>query len=232
MALLIRLDIDRPYGKRPAAKHILSRISSDYYFPKIRRLGYLSELGTILGWLNEARSRAYVFFRRCTLPSQPILELIEDGQHEIGLHLEDSRSFATFRKEREALEQHLGRQVFSFSKHGSGKGKFGFSHYPPYEPERYIEWAQKDSMKVFFGNLEDPTIEPSRYCGGLTVYPSAFWLEPPWRDTDRFPVDWLLDAARQRDVVLLVHPENVLADDGLVDDFQRIISALESRILV
>jgi hypothetical protein len=31
--------------------------------------------------------------------------------------------------------------------------------------------------------------------------------------------------------VLLVHPENVLADPRLVADFKRVIGSLESRIL-
>jgi hypothetical protein len=61
------------------------------------------------------------------------------------------------------------------------------------------------------------------------IFPSAFWLEPYWRDTTRFTVDWLLDRARHQDIVLLVHPENVLADPGLVADFKKVIGASETR---
>ena len=74
MALIIRIDVDGPYGRRPFARHCLSRLSSDLYFPKIAGLGYLAELRTMLDWLNAEGARAYVFFRRCTLPSSPILE--------------------------------------------------------------------------------------------------------------------------------------------------------------
>jgi hypothetical protein len=231
MALIIRIDVDRPYGRRPLVRHFLSRLSSDLYFPKLAGFGFLAELEMMLGWLNEAKARAYVFFRRCTLPSKPLLARLEAGRHEIGLHLENSRSFDTFREEIRIIEDHFGKKVLAVSKHGSGGSKFGFHHYAPYEPERYVEWAQRTSMRLFLGNLQDPTVEPTQVHNGLRVFPSAFWLEPHWRDTHKFTVDWLLERARHQDIVLLVHPENVLADRMLVDDFKRLICNLESRVI-
>lgn len=231
MSLIIRIDVDRPYGRTPVTRHILSRLSSDLYFPKIAGLGFLSELETMLTWLNEASARAYVFFRRCTLPSQSVLDLIDAGRHEVGLHLENSRSFATFVQEAQLVESHAQRKVLAVSKHGSGGRKFGLHHYAPYEPEAYVEWAQRVSMRLFLGNLEDPTMEPMTASSGLVVFPSAFWLEPSWRDTKRFPVDWLLDHSQRRDIVLLVHPENVLASPELITDFRKLISNVESNII-
>src|SRR6185437_9149583 len=118
MALIIRIDVDRPYGRKPLARHLLSRLSSDLYLPRIPAFGYLSELQTMLGWLNDARARAYVFFRRCTLPSQSVLDLLKSGGHEVGLHLENSRSFDTFRQEVGLLETYFGRKMLAISKHG------------------------------------------------------------------------------------------------------------------
>src|SRR5690242_20558682 len=132
MALIIRIDVDRPYGKHPIARHVLSRVSSDLFFPRVESFGYLRELKELLELLNEHRARAYVFFRQCTLPSLEILDLLEAGGHEIGLHLEDSRSFKTFTEEKTALERHIGRKVNSFSKHGSGGARFGRRHHAPY----------------------------------------------------------------------------------------------------
>src|SRR5688572_25793367 len=105
MALIVRIDVDRPYGRSGLSRHILSRLSSDYYFPKIEIFGYLDELKWMLGVLNEHGARAYAFFRRCTLPSHPVLDLLEEGRHESGLHLENSRSYATFASEKEILEE-------------------------------------------------------------------------------------------------------------------------------
>ncbi len=230
MALVIRIDVDRPYGRAPLVRHLLSRISSDLYFPRVERFGYLSELRTMVEWMNEAGARSYIFFRRCTLPSDSILEALASGRHEIGLHLEDSRSLDTFLAEKALLELHLKTKVNSMSKHGSGGAKYGFHHYAPYEPERYIDWAQKASMRLFLGNLENPTLEPVHVSNGLLTFPSAFWLEPYWRDTKKFTVPWLMEHSRHRDIVLLLHPENVLADEALVADFKKLISSLESRI--
>jgi hypothetical protein len=229
MALIIRIDVDRPYGRSPWPRHVLSRVSSDCYFPRIPSLGYLAELQTMLGWLSEARARAYVFFRRCTLPSNPILRALDAGGHEIGLHLENSRSFDTFMEEKELIERRCGRRVMALSKHGSGGAKYGFYHYAPYEPHKYVEWAGKAAMRLFLGNLEDPYLE-STNVNSLMVFPSAFWLEPAWRDTRAFTIDGLLDGGKRQDVVLLVHPENVLAQLGLIADFKKIIRSLESRI--
>lgn len=230
MALIIRIDVDRPYGRQPLWRHCISRFSSDWYFPRISSLGYLTELKTMLTWLNEAHARSYVFFRRCTLPDAPLMKLLDQGRHELGLHLEDSRTFETFQNELHGLERYTQRPVRSFSKHGSGVGKFGFHHHPPYEAAKYVEWAKQSKLRVFLGNLEDPTLAPESQ-NGLTFYPSAFWLEPYWRDGEKFPVSWLLENARQRDIVLLVHPENVLADPALIADFKKLIHTLDSVML-
>jgi hypothetical protein len=229
MALIIRIDVDRPYGRRPLLRHLLSRLSSDLYFPKVAGFGFLAELQTILDWLNQEGARSYVFFRRCTLPSKSILESLNTGGHEIGLHLENSRTFETFQAEKNIIERHVGRKVYAFSKHGSGRVTYGLRHYAAYEPEKYVEWAQQASMRLFLGNGEDPSLEPAQAGNKLLVYPSAFWLEPPWRDTKKFTVEWLLENAKHRDFVLLIHPENVLADTQLVADFKKLISTVQSR---
>jgi hypothetical protein len=230
MALVVRVDVDRPYGRRPLGRHVLSRLSSDFAFPKIGAFGYLRELRVILELLADRRARAYVFFRRCTLPSKAILALMEDGRHEMGLHLEDSRSFDTFRAEKAILEEHLGRTISAVSKHGSGGRKYGRCHYAPYEPEKYIEWARRCGMKVFLGNLEDPSIRGEQDETGFHAYPSAFWLEPAWRETQRFTINWLLSTAAKTDVVLLIHPENVLADCDLLANLITLLDRLETRI--
>lgn len=231
MALIIRIDVDRPYGRKPLLRHIFSRLSSDVYFPTIESLGYLRELSIILGMLNERTARAYVFFRRCTLPSPGILGLIGEGGHEIGLHLENSRSLDTFVAEKRVLEAHIGRSITAVSKHGSGVVKYGLRHYAPYEPDKYIDWAQRIGLKLFLGNLEDPSIRPSMDATGFWAYPSAFWLEPAWRNTNVFTIDWILSEASSRDIVLLIHPENVLSSPTLTADFGRLLSFLDTRVV-
>ena len=67
--------------------------------------------------------------------------------------------------------------------------------------------------------------------GGLLFFPSAFWLEPDWRDTKRFPIEWLLSEAAERDVVMLLHPDNVTADPEIMREFRMAIEKLETAVL-
>ena len=87
------------------------------------------------------------------------------------------------------------------------------------------------SMRLFLGNLQDPSIPGMQREGQLYIFHSAFWLELPWRDIKHFTIDWLLEHAMYQDIVLLVHPENVLADSKLTSDFKMIVNRLESRII-
>ncbi len=228
MPLIVRIDVDRPYGRRPPLRHLASRMSSDFYLPRITALGYLEELERFLALMNERRARSYVFFRRCTLPTERIVSLIDAGGHVIGMHLEDSRSFETYLAEKRALERYVGRAVHAVSKHGSGKEKYGLNHYAPYEPEKYIAWAERSGMRLLLGNLEDPTLQPQRFGAELTYFPAAFWLEPPWRDTKTFTIDWLAERSQEHNLVLLVHPENVFASPDLTTDFIRLIETCQT----
>jgi hypothetical protein len=230
MALIVRIDVDRPYGKQGVVRHVASRISSDYFLPRIETLRYLDELKTILRILQANDKSAHVFFRKCTYPSREVCGVMEAGKHEFGLHLENSRSSTTFGEELSALERTVGRKIVEFSKHGSGRLHLGRHHYAPYEPERYIPWAQEAGMKVFFGNLEDPQLRPVQE-GELLFYPSAFWLEPFWRDTKKFPIEWLLEEAQARDVVMLMHPDNVTSDAAIMREFLMAIEKLETAAL-
>jgi hypothetical protein len=194
-------------------------------------LGYLKELKVVLQVLNDVGARAYVFFRGCTLPSDSVLRLIEKGRHKIGLHLENSRSFETFMAEWRMLERHVGKVVYAFSKHGSGGSKYGLRHYAPYEPEKYVEWAKRSGMRLFLGNGEDPSIASSVDASGFCVFPSAFWLEPAWRDIKVYTIEWLLRNAKREDVVLLIHPENVLSAPSLLNDFKSLLRSLDTKVL-
>jgi hypothetical protein len=133
-------------------------------------------------------------------------------------------------EEKHILEQHVGRKVLSVSKHGSGGAKYGFHHYAPYEPVKYVAWALKASMRMCFGNLEDPSLDLRKVNDNFLFSPGAFWLEPAWRDIEKYSVQWLLDNAQRRDIVMLVHPENTLAEPDLVADFKAVIHSISSRV--
>ena len=225
MALILRIDVDRPYGAQGLVRHIASRISTDCVVFRCVARGYLRELSEVLRMLNERGLQACVYFRKCSYPSGEILQLMKQGGHRFGLHLENSRTEQSFQEELHSLEDRLGDKITTFSKHGSGLHKYGRFHYAPYEPERYLVWAQAAGMTSFLGNLEDPPLAPEQR-SGLLFHPAAFWLEPHWRDTQRFPLAWLLREAKLRDVVLLMHPDNVLADPAILQEFRVVLDEL------
>ncbi len=227
MSLIIRIDVDRPYGKRNLFLQSLSRLTSDYNLPRIKNSFYLNELYEMLCYLNVKKVRAYIFFRKITVPTKRILSAITSGDHICGLHLENSRTYEHFKQELKYLEQKIGKKIETFSKHGSGKDKYGFNHYAPYEPENYIEWGIKSGMKLFFGNGEDPTVN-SQKIDDLIYFPSAFWLEPYWRDTNKFTVDWLIKETKKKDIVLLFHPDNILKDEELFKTLDYILNNYEA----
>lgn len=230
MALIVRIDVDRPYGKQGLVRHVASRVGSDFYLPVMPWLRYLDELKTILRILQANGRQAYVFFRKCTFPSPEIMDLMRAGNHQFGLHLENSRSAETFNQELGWLERRLGFRVTAFSKHGSGVLHLGRHHYAPYEPERYLPWAQAAGMKLFLGNQENPELRPVQR-DGLLYYPSAFWLEPHWRDKRKFPIEWLLEEATERNIVMLLHADNVTSDPEIMREFQRAVERLDTVIL-
>ena len=230
MALIIRIDVDRPYGKQGFVRHVASRLSSDLCLPRMPGLRYLDELKSILRILNANGRSAHVFFRKCTYPTPEVCALMDEGGHQFGLHLENSRSAETFNEELLSLEQILGRSVTGFSKHGSGVLHLGRHHHSPYEPEKYLPWGKDAGMRYFLGNLENPELSPVQD-GELLCYPSAFWLEPHWRDTKRFPLEWLLREAAERDVVMLLHPDNVTSSAEIMREFIVAVEKLETIVL-
>jgi hypothetical protein len=230
MSIILRIDVDRPYGRSGIVRHLASRISTDYYLPRIPWLRYLGELGDILGILNEREISAYVCFRKCSLPSENIIKLMAAGRHAFSLHLENSRTYETFKEELDFLQTFLHVRVETFSKHGSGIYKYGRNHYAPYEPEKYVEWAMKSGMKCFWGNLEDPTIR-SIQNGSLIYFPSAFWLESSWRDVEKYPITWLVNEARERDIVMLLHPDNVVSDPKIMRELLFVLERAAFRLI-
>ena len=176
MALLIRIDVDRAYGKNSFIKHVMSRLASDIYFPKIDKLGYLAPLVSVFAMLNKYKRNAYIFYRRCTLPNSMVMKEMLTNGHHIGLHLENSRSYKTFMNELQLLK---GHSITAVSKHGSGQHKHGLYHYKSYEPEKYIEWCRQAGIRCFMGNGECPNSNKINK-SGVEYFPDAFWLEEYW----------------------------------------------------
>jgi len=223
MAVILRIDVDSPYGKKNLITHSFSRLASDFNLPPILMLPYLKYLNNFLKYLNNKSIQGYFFFRRCTLPTNELLKILREGGHIIGLHLENSRSFDSFKNEIDIMQNSINAKVEVFSKHGSGKYKHGYYHYPAYEPDKYLQWGLNLGMKIFFGNLEIPTIPSSVINERLVFFPAAFWLEHHWRNTKLYDINWLIQESKTCDIVLLIHIENLISNRLFLSEFEQII---------
>jgi hypothetical protein len=231
MSLILRIDVDSPYGKKNPLIHLCSRLASDFDLQPYTMLPYLKYLNEFIDYLNSKSLRGYFFFRKCTLPLDKTIELLKIGKHVVGHHIENSRSFETFRDELNIIEDKINIKVEVFSKHGSGKYKYGINHYPSYEPEKYLEWGTKVGMKIFYGNLENPGLTSTITMNNILFFPAAYWLEPHWRDTKSFNSEWLIQESKIRDIVILIHVENVFSNHVLFEELESILANTEIKIL-
>jgi hypothetical protein len=214
MPFLLRVDVDKPYGRSNFITKILSKSKEDFWFPTIGGLGYLKGLEKLLVYCNENDIKGIFYFRNCTRPSQKIIHLMNEGKHEYGFHAENTRSVETFSKEIKLFKDKLINNVelHSFTKHGSGKLKLGKNHYPPFEPEKYLEWSKKVGVSYFFGNeiassSSDFSSTTNRY------YPKMFWLKKEYRAAELSDLNLLIPIAKTKLTPIIIHPANFEADN-------------------
>lgn len=223
MAIILRADVDKPFGKHTFLRKVASKLKEDYFYSWHFELGYLSQLKEMLQVCNAANIQGTFYHRICTLPDSETVELIEKGNHDLGLHLENSRTEQSFIKEWEKFRNHKGcERAVSFSKHGSGLYKLGKYHYPPYEPEIYQLWANRNNFQFPSGN-GIATQKEDLYANERGYFKSLFWLEPNYRNSRFASINSLIDAAKEGDVVALIHPCNFKADPITRIDFEKMI---------
>jgi len=134
MALILRIDVDKPFGRSSLFAKVLSKAREEFYFPGLNKLGYLKDLGVFLDFLDTNSIPAHIYFRNCTAPNAQIINRLR--KHKIGFHAENTQTIDTFKHELDAFRsKFLELNVSSFTKHGSGIFKLGRHHYPPYEPQ-------------------------------------------------------------------------------------------------
>ena len=223
MPLILRIDVDKPYGRVNFKEKILSKIREDYWFPAISSLGYLTHFKRSLEFLLEENIKAHIYFRKCTLPPKEWLIKPLFKGHRIGFHAENTRNFESFKNELEDVQAYfLPEKISSFTKHGSGQLKLGKNHYPAYEPNNYLKWAEVVSIPFLFGN--DVVCESSEFSSQNQFYPSMFWVDKPHRDCERFPLQWAIDVAKEKNVIVILHPGNFVTKDQVEVDIRELVT--------
>ncbi len=223
MSLILRVDVDKPYGNASLTRSIASKLSEDYWFPdRIYKTRYLIHLAEFLGLCNKENIAGHIYFRMCTVPDEKIVELVKKGGHRIGFHAENTRSLETFSAEWNDFEEVVSpEKVSSFSKHGSGTLKLGKQHYAPYEPEKYKDWAMELNTRFYFGNGICKSIDD--LIPKNDFYPNMFWIEREYRDNSFSGFDQLLKIAKNKDVPVLIHPCNYERSRVVANDFKELI---------
>lgn len=223
MALILRVDVDKPYGHANLVRKIASKFVEDYFpIPLIGTWKYLTHLEEFIAYCNAEKVPGFFYHRICTRPTEHITELLLAGGHKICFHAENTRSFDTFSKELNEFRAYVKPlHVGSFTKHGSGQYKLGKHHYAPYEPEKYLEWAEREGVKFHFGNGISKKAEDLYSKGAF--FPDMFWMERNYRDPAFADLQPVLDAARHEDVAIIIHPCNFVTHKEVRDDLSFLV---------
>ena len=218
MAVLLRIDVDNAYAY---LKRVFNNLRLNYYFPAIEALGYLSYLKRLLSDLEDRGIAATLFFKPSTIPSKRLAQRILK-LHAVGFHAVRTSNFEEFLADFKKVNKALSGAVNGLSKHGSGVWRGERGHTWRYDPERCIEYARRLGLKYFSGNGEDPREKP-KIINGILYFPSAFWINRRKRASE-FTVEWLVEEASSRDIVVLFHPREWATDPQVRRDYEKIVS--------
>lgn len=222
MSLILRVDIDKPYGTSNIIKRITSKLVEDYWFPIFDSFGYLSHVEKFIRFCNSQNIHGVFYHRQCTAPNKKIKDILIQSGHKIGFHAENTINIDSFSYELNCFKAKTNLQnIESFTKHGSGILKLGKHHYPVYEPEKYLEWSLKLGIGYYFGNGICKSGED--LLSQNNFFANMFWMEREYRNPDFFELQKLLDIAKENDVVVLIHPCNYCSSKVVADDFKQLV---------
>ena len=223
MSIILRADVDKPYGHSNLIRKVASKVVEDYFsIPIFGSFKYLSHLIEFLEYCNAQHIPGFIYHRMCTAPNKKVKELLISGGHKVCFHAENTRSFETFSEELNCFKEKVKPlSVESFTKHGSGTLKLGKYHYPPYEPEKYQDWSVKTGTGFYFGNGICKNENDLYSENG--VFSNMFWMERDYRDPDFSDLQKLLNVAKKKDVVVLIHPCNFHTSKIVSEDFMLLV---------
>lgn len=222
MSLILRVDVDKPYGRGNVFQKTKSKIREDYWFPAIHRLGYLRCLEDFLGFCNSLSISGMFYFRSCTIPTKHVLKLIDSGNHILGFHAENTKTLSSFKLELNKFSDKLnGRSILTFTKHGSGKLKLGKNHYPPYEPEKYKQWSEELGIKYLFGN--EICNSENDFVNKNCFLSKMFWINRAYRDSNLDSIEEIVEIAKYNNVPIIIHPSNFCINEVVRSDFEKLV---------
>jgi len=224
MSLVLRVDVDKPYGNANFVRKVFSKFMEDYVGKALTNSPfYLSHQKEFLQFCNQHAVSGYFYYRNCTIPNASVMELMNMGKHHTGFHAENTETLQTFSAELSAFRSKLGFvNVSTFSKHGSGVLKLGKHHYPKYEPAKYLEWSKHVNCLYPSGNgICESADELKPDSNGY--YENIFWIELDYRSEAFHSIEQLIEVAKKQRVIILIHPENFASTKAVADEFELLI---------
>jgi len=222
MSVILRIDVDESYQSR--VLHY-ARVNQELFLA-VDSLGYLESCKKIVGDLDDRGVKASIFFQPFTVPNKGFARALEDAGHSVGLHAVHTNNYNNYLKDLRKISKKFDCKIQGFTKHGSGMLKLSRRHDRVYDSKKYIEYAKQSNLAYFLGNGENPA-EQWSMVDGILYSPSAFWLNRNYR-ADKFTVDWLIDESNNRDIVVLIHPEDVTAGTSLIQqEYERVLGGVE-----
>ena len=220
MPLLLRVDVDKPYGNSNIFFRCLSKLNENYSFFNFTLSSYLHHFEDFINVINKENIPSFIYFRNCTVPSKKYFNLNKLKNHKIGFHAENTKSLNTLKNELDEFKIKLDNKIISFTKHGSGQIKLGKNHYYKYEPNKYLEWSQKLNMKFYFGN---GIIEKVEDLYNENYFPNMFWMHKNYRSQAINSIDKILEISKTHIIPILIHPSNFQSNFQVRSDFLYLI---------
>ena len=222
MPAILRIDVDRAYENR--ILHY-ARVYQELFFGT-DSLGYLESCKEVVNDLNSRGLKASIFFQPFTVSNKEFAQELMKKGHSVGLHAVHTKDFKDFSGDLTKISNKFEGNIHGFTKHGSGKFKLSRRHDPNYDPNKFIQYAKQSNLTYFLGNGENPD-EKEKNVEGILYFPSAFWLNRNYRE-DKFTIDWLAEESVSRNIVVLIHPEDVVSGTELmVREYEQILDRVE-----
>ena len=229
MPVILRIDVDNPYGWHSFPRKVLNYFSINYRRLPIRYgiLGYLDKAKLLFQELIDVQVPATWFFLPQTRPPKQFINSLLKNKHEIAYHAERTSSLRDFNSDLELLSKRLPSQILGFSKHGSGELKLSKYHTAEYELETMLEIGQEAGMRYFSGNNENPTSQAIQK-NQILVFPGAFWINENYREVKKYSINWLIEnASTGKSYVVLTHPNAWAFSNKEREDLRKIVELVD-----
>jgi hypothetical protein len=216
VGLILRHDVDNPYVGELGFG--LARRKFVWTLNWYRQYGPLGEKLPGFTWFKYLHATKRLFevekslgiegswyFRTRTKPYATLRKAMFQNDCEVSFHADRTEDENRFLAD---MKYTIGRgRPLGFTKHGSARDEAEAhkARIEIYDPTRCLQLAKTQGFKYFCGNGTNPE-EEWKVTDGVLYFPSVFWIQTGYMNDEKYTLEWLIEAQRKRDIVLLIHP--------------------------